>query len=276
MRCIFCKQPSDNTKSIEHIVPESLGNKNHVLPKGYVCDKCNNYFSHKIERPFLEQKNIRLLRFEESIPNKKSKIPAIEAAWGYELINIRKKEINGEEALILELTPEQIIQLYNNAAPDILVLPAFDSIVLPPQSSITSRFIGKIAFEFLSIKIADDKDWLDFLIDSPQFDAIRNHVRLGTTPNWPCSIRRIYDSNTVWDSYDNESFQIIFESVFFSTTFSKEQLTHEGDIETDMYFVISLWGIEYAINLAGPEIEGYKKWLADHDNVSPLYFKKSI
>ncbi len=48
----FCKQCSDLSNSVEHIIPESLGNKNHVLPKGIVCDRCNNYFTLKIEKMF--------------------------------------------------------------------------------------------------------------------------------------------------------------------------------------------------------------------------------
>ena len=44
MRCLFCKQDSSSTKSVEHIIPESIGNKTLILPLGYVCDKCNNYF----------------------------------------------------------------------------------------------------------------------------------------------------------------------------------------------------------------------------------------
>ena len=54
MRCIFCKINSIDTISIEHVIPESLGNKEHVLPKGAVCDKCNNYFATKIEKELLE------------------------------------------------------------------------------------------------------------------------------------------------------------------------------------------------------------------------------
>ncbi|MBT3070018.1 HNH endonuclease [Rhodomicrobium sp. Az07] len=34
------------------LVPESLGNRQHVLPKGIVCDGCNNYFSRKVENRF--------------------------------------------------------------------------------------------------------------------------------------------------------------------------------------------------------------------------------
>ncbi|MBO5921575.1 MAG: hypothetical protein J6Q48_04230, partial [Bacteroidaceae bacterium] len=47
MKCIFCKQESTNAKSVEHIIPETLGNKTFVLPLGMVCDQCNNYFSRK-------------------------------------------------------------------------------------------------------------------------------------------------------------------------------------------------------------------------------------
>lgn len=49
MQCIFCHKDSSTSKSIEHIIPESLGNKEHFLPKGYVCDECNHYFAIKIE-----------------------------------------------------------------------------------------------------------------------------------------------------------------------------------------------------------------------------------
>ena len=73
MRCLFCKQDSSNTKSVEHIIPESLGNKTLILPRGYVCDKCNNYFAIKVEKPFMELPEIRQLRFQELIPNKKIK-----------------------------------------------------------------------------------------------------------------------------------------------------------------------------------------------------------
>jgi hypothetical protein len=44
MICIFCNQENDS-KSVEHIVSESLGNKDYVMQKGEVCDACNNKFS---------------------------------------------------------------------------------------------------------------------------------------------------------------------------------------------------------------------------------------
>ena len=42
-KCIFCKESGDIFHTIEHIVPESLGNTEDILHKG-VCDKCQNYF----------------------------------------------------------------------------------------------------------------------------------------------------------------------------------------------------------------------------------------
>lgn len=54
MNCLFCKRDSSTSRSVEHVIPESLGNKEYVLPRGMVCDKCNQYFAIKIEKPLLE------------------------------------------------------------------------------------------------------------------------------------------------------------------------------------------------------------------------------
>lgn len=72
--CIFCHEKTDTSKSVEHIIPESLGNKHHYLPKGYVCDKCNNYFSIKIEKELLSQPYFISLRFRNEIKTKKGKL----------------------------------------------------------------------------------------------------------------------------------------------------------------------------------------------------------
>jgi HNH endonuclease len=78
MRCIFCKQDSSTSVSVEHIIPESLGNIDHVLPVGAVCDGCNQYFARKVERQLLESPMFRLLRADMAIPNKRGRIPS----WG--------------------------------------------------------------------------------------------------------------------------------------------------------------------------------------------------
>ncbi len=37
-RCLFCLEDSSSSVSVEHIVPESLGNTTILLPRGFVCD----------------------------------------------------------------------------------------------------------------------------------------------------------------------------------------------------------------------------------------------
>jgi len=75
MRCIFCKQDSSTSQSVEHIVPESLGNVAHTLPVGVVCDGCNQYFARKVERPLLESPMFRFLRADMAVPNKRNRLP---------------------------------------------------------------------------------------------------------------------------------------------------------------------------------------------------------
>lgn len=41
-KCIYCLSSKGNFSSEEHIYPESLGNNELLLPRGVVCDKCNN------------------------------------------------------------------------------------------------------------------------------------------------------------------------------------------------------------------------------------------
>lgn len=75
MTCLFCKKDSRLSVSVEHIIPESLGNDRFILEKGRVCDKCNNYIAVKIEQPLLEHPFFKQYRHELSIGNKRGKIP---------------------------------------------------------------------------------------------------------------------------------------------------------------------------------------------------------
>ena len=56
MECIFCHKDSSPSKSIEHLIPESLGNKHHVLPTGYVCDEC---IAKRINHNNMEVENMK-------------------------------------------------------------------------------------------------------------------------------------------------------------------------------------------------------------------------
>jgi hypothetical protein len=71
MTCIYCLKDSTDSKSFEHVIPANLGCTD-VLPRGYVCDHCNNYFS-KIDNVILHNNHISLTVGAEQILNREGK-----------------------------------------------------------------------------------------------------------------------------------------------------------------------------------------------------------
>lgn len=275
MRCLFCKQDSSTSKSVEHIIPESLGNSTLVLPAGYVCDKCNNYFAREVEKPFLEQSDIKLLRFQEAVPSKKNRIPTAQAILNNgHVVEMEKKLVNGEVHTNVKVPPEAFRELLK-AQNSQLIVPAFTDYNAIKNNRIVSRFIAKMALEELAKKVSSIDNSLDVLVDDEQYDPIRNHARLGTTKDWHCSIRRIYSINKKWNTMDNRDVQVIHESDFLFPSCEWTNLPDSEYVTSELYFIVILWGIEYAINMGGPELEGYEVWLREHNNVSPLYYGKN-
>lgn len=84
MRCLFCKADSSQSRSREHIIPESLGNIDHQLPAGIVCDACNHYLGREVERPVQKSPLFRQLRNVMQVPNKRGKFPEWEPDDGFE------------------------------------------------------------------------------------------------------------------------------------------------------------------------------------------------
>jgi hypothetical protein len=39
--------------------------------------------------------------------------------------------------------------------------------------------------------------------------------------------------------------------------------------------VLAIFGLELTINLGGPDVEGYERWLVENENASPLYVGKN-
>lgn len=274
MRCLFCKEDSSSTKSIEHVIPESLGNKTFTLPRGYVCDKCNNYLAREVEKPFLEREDMRLLRFQEEIPSKKNKFPQLVGNWDGLPVEVKKEMHKGEVVHSIDMPPELLLKLILCPKDHYkMIVPAYTDDLLPPQDTITSRFIGKMALEALAQRLSSLDDSLDQLIDDEQFDPIRNHVRRGSPRTWPCHIRRIYPHHKAWVDNDGETYQIIHEFDFLMP--GVIECNETEPVQAELFFVVALWGMEFAINLGGPCIDGYQMWLQEHDNVSPLYFGRN-
>jgi hypothetical protein len=117
MRCIFCRCQSDDAKSVEHIIPVSLGNTRHVLPRGSVCDSCNNYFARKVEHPVLSHRSFRNLRAWNGIRSKEGKSPwllATHLSSGFEVAILKEK--NGDIHLRAEKgkTSDEVLKHLND------------------------------------------------------------------------------------------------------------------------------------------------------------------
>lgn len=74
-KCIYCLSTDNTFNSEEHIFPEGLGNDEAVLPKGYVCDTCNNGILSKLDSYLLISEPIAFLAVQYVPYTKSGKLP---------------------------------------------------------------------------------------------------------------------------------------------------------------------------------------------------------
>ena len=260
MRCIFCKSDTTGSKSKEHIIPESLGNLDHVLPKGIVCDSCNNYFSREVEKPFMELPGIGLLRANEALPSKKGIIPASTGILNGRHPARVQRQLSGPYSAMVGVPSEAFQELLSRTGKFTLMLP-MEGVI--PEGSVVSRFMAKVAVEFLAQRLLSRPELLEDFINDLALEPLRMHARRGSPPSWPVLRRRIYGSNQKWRHQGSDNTQIVHESDFIF-------LDH-----TTLYFVLALFGMEYAINCGEPEVGKYETWLTANGGTSPLYYGKN-
>ena len=73
--CLFCLSKENSFSSVEHVFPESLGNKEKILPKGVVCDKCNNEVLSGLDNHLLKFEPLSFLLTMHGVKSKKGKVP---------------------------------------------------------------------------------------------------------------------------------------------------------------------------------------------------------
>lgn len=263
MNCIFCKVSTRDSISVEHIIPESLGNKGKILEKGIVCDNCNNYFAIKIEKPLLGLEYFKCLRARNDIESKKGKIP-IENVL-FEGCNSHSEIRRPHNSTTLDVTINDLSFFNKIKTGEIKKLTYPVQLTPPLDNYLISRFLAKVAVEVIAQKLCVSKEGLEYLVTETQFDEIREFARYGERhKTWPYNIRRIYEENKIFKSEkDSDKLQDrLFEYDIMVTSVS------------EYYLILILKGIEYAINIGGPEIIGYQNWLLENENKSPLYLDK--
>jgi hypothetical protein len=262
MICIFCKHDSSASKSVEHVIPQSMGNLEHTLPAGVVCDRCNTYFGQKVEKPLMETQYFRDLCFRARIKNKKGNPPRV---LGLHLQSLTEIEIFPDMdgygvsvAAANQNDEKRWIQSIASSKSGTLIVP----IETEPNQLLLSRFLAKVAMEALALRAMDVPGGLQEIIDKRELDPLREYVCKGGPPKfWTYHERRLYPPDFVFYENGYGSYEILHEWTFLYTEI------HE------LYLILALFGVEYAINLGGPEIDGFKQWLSINSGQSPLYLE---
>jgi hypothetical protein len=267
MRCLFCKCPSEDATSVEHIVPESLGNRRHILPRGAICDRCNNYFSREVEGPLLSHPSMRNHRAWYQEPTKKGKLPSLLGVHlGSDIeINLRVAKDGdlkiGPYGITAERAGDKDRLLHTAATDEPYGGPGFAFALGtdPPQREM-SRFLAKMALEALWLRLSNDSTTIKMLIDSEHHDRIRFWARRGDNfASWPFHQRRICpEESLIRHPLTNSWVRVGFGYNLFLTK------------RPETFFAFCLFGVEYVINLGGPSIKGYEEWLEENRFQSPL------
>ena len=270
MKCIFCRSSSEDSRSKEHIIPESLGNIDHILPKGVVCDQCNNYFARKVEKPVLDHSYFKAIRSELAVFSKKKRLPMVPTlfpkqgvATSAALYPTSTKGIWG--LVCSDDVATQAIFSDTKSTKGVMYMLA--SSPNGPPDGIMDRMLAKMALEALACRFishwGNTKSYEDDIFSS-QLDELRDFARKGMKPSsWPYHQRKLYSMTEELFDDKGAPYQVMHEFDFLITD------------QQEWYFVIVIFGIEYAINIGGPELDGYVDWLNKNDHQSTLYMGKN-
>ena len=166
-----------NAKSVEHIVPESLGNDGIIIPSGFICDQCNNYFATHIEKEFLNIESIKTLRSIHRVTSKKRKIPEMDALFAGEQTKIEFDAKTGN--VFIGLSSETIQHIFNKGFPKLFITRGINIDELK-NNYVVSRFLIKIFTEtnlYYALQI-NPSDKQQFFWDS-KLRELLNYVRRG-------------------------------------------------------------------------------------------------
>jgi len=255
MRCIFCTSNSDASRSREHILPEALGNQEHILPPGVVCDACNSYFAVKVEGPILDTLHFTNLRARQAVLNKRRRLPTMRGFYPAARIPIGLQRIDEGLSIgpLRETDNDQFVRTIQAQKTGRIWIPIGGYV----EERLLARFLAKVAVEMFADRYLTSGEPASSLLDIVQLEDIRRFARCGDRPPaWPIHRRRIYPEDTVFD-VDGE--QVMHEFDFLHTA------------DGELFAVICVFGEEFAINVGGPSVDGYLAFLNAEGGRSPLY-----
>lgn len=180
--CLYCQAEGSFT-TVEHVIPESLGNDDLVL-EGDVCDCCQAYFGKEVEQYVLEKTPIGVWRTLLCITTKKGRFPSVSMSQP----SVRKGRFPERHQLhdnvgftaypdgstSVDIDDNEIIRGIANQTKG-----QFNLVLTPKLLHMLGRFLGKVGLGMLAIS-----DWAR--AHGSRFDAIRKYSRFGEFRElWP-------------------------------------------------------------------------------------------
>lgn len=136
---------------------------------------------------------------------------------------------------------------------------------------IMSRFLAKCAYEFFLYNMGKEK--FDLCVqelltsENDVLKDLREYARYGKGKYWQYHQRRIYsEGDSFFNINENIQYDILHEMKFFTKEY--KSIPNEF-VEAEIYFVLAIAGIEYAICISDRNISEYHKC----NGISPLKVK---
>jgi hypothetical protein len=169
--CLFCRKSDGGFTAPEHILPQSMGNTEAILPIGVVCDRCNHGQLAVIDEALCEFFPVKMRRTFLGIPSKNGTYPQLKLSKG--TISYIPGRDGGEPILFFKENRPKLRMIANEASPEgnvAFTIPLSGGKPLnPPYASQLSRALLKCAFEYA---------WLDHgeQLLEPRFDHVRDAI----------------------------------------------------------------------------------------------------
>lgn len=176
--CLICRRSDGGFTTQEHPLPESMGNKEVVLPNGVVCDRCNGGVLSDLDQTLCEFFPLKMRRTMLGVESKAGKVPHTKFATG----SLRHNGLtpDGQAALYFEINSASDKKtFYEKGRVGDRVEMSFNAKggkpMTPRYCAVLSRALLKSAFECA---------WLDHgeMMLEPRFDHVRAAI-LGESRN---------------------------------------------------------------------------------------------
>lgn len=177
--CLFCRRRDVDFTSVEHIFPESLGNKEKLLPVGVVCDSCNHEVLAPLDAALCDFAPIAMMRAIYGIESKSGKRPTFKFDNG-----TLHSDRPGNVRLHLDSTKWQVDGLPAPPGHTSWSFTAQRGDMTPKRLAKVHRALAKIAVECAWLDLGETR------LLSSEFDRERNIVLNGGHPGYLITLKQ--------------------------------------------------------------------------------------